>query len=164
MAANLSRPHVLIRGFLNRFVAHCRLCLQTYFFVNATQHGHVGYSTVHHNTILCITRQRQPQNRPSKRHFIFFYGVDWRAVVGNRPANDLSLRQVRNCVVRIFRALLANTIMQMHWQPICHPSYQLCMMPPWHRNDLHITGPLWGESIGERLIPLKKGQWCGVLM
>ena len=90
--------------------------------------------------------------------------ADWRAVVGNRPANDLSLRQVRNCVVRIFRAFLANTIMQMYWQPLSPISPSFCAMLPWHRNALYITGPLWGESTGERLIPLKRasgvGFWC----
>ena len=25
----------------------------------------------------------------------------------------------------------------------------------------HITGPLWGESIGHRWFPLTEGQWCG---
>ena len=34
----------------------------------------------------------------------------------------------------------------------------------WHGNPCRITGPLYGESIGYRWIPLTKGQWCDDLM
>ena len=35
------------------------------------------------------------------------------------------------------------------------------MMTSSQGNALHIAGPLWGESIGARWIPLTKGQKCG---
>ena len=38
--------------------------------------------------------------------------------------------------------------------------YTSHMMISLHGNASHITGPLWGESTGHRLITLTKGQWC----
>ena len=38
------------------------------------------------------------------------------------------------------------------------------MMISRHGNDFCITGPLWGESIADRWIPLSNGQSYGALM
>ena len=46
------------------------------------------------------------------------------------------------------------------------------MLAPWtllsglwrHDMDFWNTDPLWGESIGDRRIPITKIQWCGALM
>ena len=37
-------------------------------------------------------------------------------------------------------------------------------MTPCHGNAFCIAGPLWGESIGYRWIPLTKGQYCRALV
>ena len=37
-------------------------------------------------------------------------------------------------------------------------------MTSWHRNIFHITGPMWGESTGDRWIALTMGQQSGALM
>ena len=44
-------------------------------------------------------------------------------------------------------------------------SQGLCWWALWcHDRAFGITGPLWGESTGNRWIPLTKGQWYGVLV
>ena len=45
--------------------------------------------------------------------------------------------------------------------------YGIIDMAMWWRHDtanVHILGPLWGESIRHLWIPLTKGQWCGTLV
>ena len=44
------------------------------------------------------------------------------------------------------------------------PTVFIVMMTAWHRNTFHITGPLWGESTGDRWITLTKGQLWGALV
>ena len=39
-----------------------------------------------------------------------------------------------------------------------------CMMTSSNGNFFRVTGPLWGESTGQRWIPLTKGEWRGSLM
>ena len=39
-----------------------------------------------------------------------------------------------------------------------------CLHQWWHRENLGITVPLWGESADHQWIPLTKGQWCRGLM
>ena len=44
-----------------------------------------------------------------------------------------------------------------------------CYIFKWHDNVIkwkhfRVTGPLWGESTGDRSIPLKRGQWRGALL
>ena len=36
------------------------------------------------------------------------------------------------------------------------------ILTSWSGNAFRVTGPLWGESIGHRWIPLIKGQQCGL--
>ena len=49
-------------------------------------------------------------------------------------------------------------------KPVMYP-VRFTMMTTWHgMYAFRITGPLWGESSGNRWIPHARGQWCGVLM
>ena len=40
----------------------------------------------------------------------------------------------------------------------------LAMTTSLNRDAFRVAGPLWGESIGQRWIPLTEGQWCRALM
>ena len=57
-------------------------------------------------------------------------------------------------------------ILALFWHIMtCLPGTCSCMMTSWHGNVFHITGSLWGESIGQSLwFPLTKSQWCEALI